>query len=143
MIPATGDWVRDARQVIKDAPRDFYLIQPHRYWIDFLTCVTCAYVSATFFLSTNFAEQLWIKIVAFPFTVFWLYRSSSMVHEVCHLHEKQLVGFKVAWNLLLGVPTLFPSTFFTMHHRDHHSGRHYGTPQDPEYAMNYFDPNST
>jgi fatty acid desaturase len=40
------------------------------------------------------------------------------------------------------VPTLFPSTFFTSHHRDHHSGRHYGTAQDPEYIINVFTPGS-
>ena len=65
-----------------------------------------------------------------------------MVHEVSHLGKKQFTSFGFSWNLLLGIPTLFPSTFFTTHHRDHHSGRHYGTPQDPEYIVNVFTPGS-
>jgi fatty acid desaturase len=38
--------------------------------------------------------------------------------------------------VLVGIPTLTPSTFFTGHHRDHHSQRVYGTPEDPEYVVN-------
>ena len=47
--------------------------------------------------------------------------------------------FKVAWNLLVGVFTLTPSCFFTRHHRDHHSQRMYGTPEDPEYVANVLE----
>jgi fatty acid desaturase len=47
-----------------------------------------------------------------------------------------MTAFKVAWNVLVGIPTLTPSTFFTGHHRDHHSQRVYGTEQDPEYVIN-------
>ncbi len=59
-----------------------------------------------------------------------------MFHEVAHLGGHELTGFKVAWNILVGVPTLTPSTFFTGNHRDHHTQRVYGTPQDPEYVIN-------
>jgi fatty acid desaturase len=44
--------------------------------------------------------------------------------------------FKATWNLLAGVMMLTPSPFFTRHHRDHHSRRFYGTPEDPEYVAN-------
>jgi fatty acid desaturase len=47
--------------------------------------------------------------------------------------------FKGAWNLLAGVMTLTPSPFFTRHHRDHHSQRFYGTPEDPEYVANVLE----
>lgn len=47
--------------------------------------------------------------------------------------------FKAAWNLLGGVMTLTPSPFFTRHHRDHHSQRLYGTPEDPEYVANVME----
>jgi fatty acid desaturase len=48
-------------------------------------------------------------------------------------------AFKVAWNVLVGTFTLTPSPFFTRHHRDHHSQRMYGTPEDPEYVANVLE----
>jgi fatty acid desaturase len=100
-----------------------------------MICATLiAYVSAGVYLSASSYPVL--QIVAFAFAVFWLYRAGSLVHEVAHLGGKELTSFKIAWNLLVGIPTLTPSTFFTGHHRDHHSQRVYGTKQDPEYVVN-------
>ena len=84
------------------------------------------------FGSENFSNRFSSFVVA----VFWLYRVGSLIHEVAHLGGHELRSFKVAWNLLVGVPTLTPSTFFTGHHRDHHTQRVYGTPEDPEYVVN-------
>lgn len=95
---------------------------------------TLAYVSAGIFLASP-PFSVW-QIVSFPLAVFWLYQVGSLVHEVAHLGGHELTAFKVAWNILVGVPTLTPSTFFTAHHRDHHSQRIYGTSQDPEYVVN-------
>ncbi len=134
------DWIHDARQAIQEGPNDFFEVKAAKYWTDLVLCTVVAYVAAGIYLSSPLFS--WKQIAAFPFAVFWLYRSNSMVHEVCHLNRSQLPSFRVAWNVLLGVPTLFPSTFFTSHHRDHHSGRHYGTPQDPEYIVNVFTPGS-
>lgn len=64
---------------------------------------------------------------ATPLAVFWVYQVGSLAHEVTHLGGHDLTSFKVAWNILVGVPTLSPSTFFATHHRDHHSQRIYGT----------------
>lgn len=99
---------------------------------------TIAYTSATIFLASP-AFSMW-QAVSFLCAVFWLYRVGSLVHEVAHLGAHELTGFKVAWNILVGVPTLTPSTFFTAHHRDHHTLRLYGTPQDPEYVVNVCQP---
>jgi fatty acid desaturase len=140
MASIKSNWVQDARRVIRQGPVDFFEVKPTHYWRDMILCVVCAYGAATVYLSSPLFS--WPQLVAFPFTVFWLYRGNSMVHEVSHLHRKQLDSFKVGWNVLFGIPTLFPSTFFTSHHRDHHTGRHYGTPQDPEYIVNVFTPGS-
>ncbi|MFK7766721.1 MAG: fatty acid desaturase [Mariniblastus sp.] len=138
MSAIAKDWIHDARQSINDGPVDFYAIKPVEYWKDLIVCVVVAYTAATLYLSLPFTSVL--KYVSFPIAVFWLYRASSMVHEVSHLSKKQLGSFKIGWNILLGIPTLFPSTFFSSHHRDHHTGRHYGTSQDPEYILNVFTP---
>jgi fatty acid desaturase len=77
------------------------------------------------------------QFVAYPITIFWLYRLASLVHEVCHLGPREMRAFKITWNLLVGVFTLSPSPFFTRHHRDHHNCKFYGTPEDPEYVVNF------
>ena len=128
------DWVRSVRTTLKNAEQDFHQIKPWIYWRDMIVGATIAYGSAMVYLTAP-AFSVW-QIVAFVFTVFWLYRVGSLIHEVAHLGGRELTSFKVAWNLLVGVPTLAPSTFFTVHHRDHHTQRIYGTPQDPEYVVN-------
>ena len=140
MSQVSEDWIHEARSVIKQSPVNFFEINPAKYWFDLVLCTVMAYTSATIYLVAPLFS--WVQIVAFPFAVFWLYRGNSMVHEVSHLGKKQFRGFGCGWNILLGIPTLFPSTFFTCHHRDHHSGRYYGTPQDPEYIVNVFKPGS-
>ena len=129
-------WVRDARATIKNAEFDFFRAKPARYWIDFVISATLAYTAATIYLTAPMYSIA--QIVAFPFAVFWLYRSGSLIHEVAHLPSHELRSFKIAWNLVVGIVTLAPSTFFTAHHREHHSGKMYGTTQDPEYVVNVF-----
>ncbi|NCY03616.1 MAG: hypothetical protein EBX36_12095, partial [Planctomycetia bacterium] len=133
-------WIREVRRSIRDAGGDLFRVSPLRYWGDFLVSLVVAYTAATAFLTLppGSAGQL----VAFPVAVFWLYRLGSLVHEVCHLGQHEMPAFKAAWNLLAGVVTLTPSPFFTRHHRDHHSQRFYGTPEDPEYVANCLDAGS-
>ena len=133
-VPA---WVRDARQAIRTGKRDFFAVSPLRYWVDFLFSLVCAYGSASVYLMAPLGS--WWQLAAFPIAVFWLYRLGSLIHEVCHLGHHEMRAFKVAWNLLVGVFTLTPSPFFTRHHRDHHSQRMYGTPEDPEYVANVLE----
>jgi fatty acid desaturase len=126
--------VRQARIALKQSERDFHQVQPWIYWRDMLLGATLAYTSAGIYLAST-PWSIW-QIASFFMAVFWLYRVGSLVHEVAHLGGHELTSFKVAWNVLVGIPTLTPSTFFTAHHRDHHSQRIYGTPQDPEYVVN-------
>lgn len=130
-------WIREVRQAIRDADRDFFRVSPLRYWIDFLVSIVAAYLSAGIFLT--FPAFSWQQIACFPLAAFWLYRLGSLIHEVCHLGEHEMPLFKAAWNLCAGVMLLTPSPFFTRHHRDHHSQRFYGTPEDPEYVANVME----
>lgn len=130
-------WIREVRQAIRDADRDFFRVSPLRYWIDFLVSIVAAYLSAGIFLT--FPALSWQQIACFPIAAFWLYRLGSLIHEVCHLGEHEMPLFKAAWNLCAGVMLLTPSPFFTRHHRDHHSQRFYGTPEDPEYVANVME----
>ncbi len=129
-------WINAARQSLKDADADYFIIKPWRYWADFAISLIFGYSAGSLFLmSPN--GSLW-QMVAFPLAVFWLYRLGSLVHEVCHLGQHEMRIFKITWNLLAGVVLLSPSPFFTRHHRDHHSCKLYGTHEDPEYVINFY-----
>jgi fatty acid desaturase len=134
VVAGEAAWVSDARRVIRESPTDFFTVRPWRYWADFLVSLVLAYTAATIFLLSPLGSAA--QLAAFPVAVFWLYRLGSLIHEVCHLGHHEMRVFKVTWNLLVGAMTLTPSPFFTRHHRDHHSARMYGTPEDPEYVAN-------
>jgi fatty acid desaturase len=129
-------WISETRHVLQRAPRNYFEVQPARFWLDFLLSLIIAYTIGTVYLMAPLGSLA--QWLAYPLTVFWIYRLGSLVHEVCHLNHREMRAFKVAWNLLFGVLTLAPSPFFTRHHRDHHSQRLYGQPEDPEYIVNVF-----
>jgi fatty acid desaturase len=143
-MPAQGmhgsRWISDARGVLQQSAVNYFRVEPLRYWLDFLLSISLAYGFGAVFLMAPMGSLL--QLAAYPLAIFWLYRLGSLVHEVCHLGHHEMRGFKVTWNLLVGVMTLAPSPFFTRHHRDHHSARLYGTRQDPEYIVNVFRPGS-
>src|SRR5262249_55335561 len=126
--------------VLQQSSVDYFRVEPLRYWLDFLLSISLAYGFGAGFLMAPVGSLL--QLGAYPLALFLLYRLGSLVHEVCHLCHHGMRGFKVTWNLLVGVMTLAPSPFFTRHHRDHHSARLYGTRQDPEYIVNVFRPGS-
>jgi fatty acid desaturase len=130
-------WISEVRRAVRDADADFFRVSAWRYWLDFLVSITAAYLAAGIYLAAPVGS--WPQLVAFPIAAFWLYRMGSLIHEVCHLGAHEMPVFKAAWNLLGGVMTLTPSPFFTRHHRDHHSRRFYGTPEDPEYVANVME----
>mgnify|MGYP000543944495 CR=1 FL=1 len=136
LINENPSWIRDVRATLRNSDVDFFRTRPWRYWLDFIVSATAAYVAAGIYLVAPLFSPA--QIIAFPLAVFLLYRSGSLIHEVAHLPRNELRAFKLAWNLVVGVITLAPSTFFTSHHRDHHSGKFYGTRQDPEYVVNVF-----
>jgi fatty acid desaturase len=133
-------WIHVARNQLQKSEVDFFRVSPARYWFDFLLSLVFAYGLGSVYLMAPLGALH--QFVAFPFAVFWIYRLGSLVHEVCHLGHHEMRGFKVTWNLVVGVFTLTPSPFFTHHHRDHHSARMYGTKEDPEYIVNLFEPGS-
>src|SRR5262245_26545597 len=136
MATPQSTWISTARSVLQRADRDFFAVRPPRSWCAFALSLALAYGGGAVFLLAPLGS--WLQLVAFPVTVFWIYRLGSLVHEVCHLNHREMRAFKVTWNLLVGVLTLAPSPFFTRHHRDHHSQRLYGRHEDPEYIVNVF-----
>lgn len=151
MSGSNSRWIHTVKATLQDSPVDFFQHKPVRYWFDFLLSMVLAYGSATLYLMPSELQKLFptlatpewaIRLTMFPLATFWLYRLGSLIHEVCHLSHHEMRVFKVVWNLTVGIITLSPSPFFTRHHRDHHSQKMYGTPQDPEYVVNVFKPGS-
>jgi fatty acid desaturase len=115
---------------LRRALDDLLIPRPALYWIDFLASITCFYTgfAASVVLPLNNPLKLLGAVVA----VLSLYRAVVFIHELAHLSPGRVPGFRIAWNLLCGIPLLVPS-FLYGSHRDHHARRAYGTAKDGEY----------
>ena len=74
-----------------------------------------------------------IALAAAVVAVLALYRAGSFIHEISHIKHSQLPGFRLGWNVLVGVPLLIPSFLYEGVHNQHHAKTRYGTVDDPEY----------
>ena len=118
--------VQEAREIVKD----LFVHREWIYWLDFLVTTTIAYSTALVYLNAPLGSPL--QIICFLVAGFALFRVASFMHEVVHMSGKTMLGFRIAWNVLAGIPMLMPS-FFYNNHIDHHSTKHFGTGQDGEY----------
>jgi fatty acid desaturase len=123
----------------KSLVKDLMQPSPRVYWADFLLTVLTGHV--LFFLQYRAADWLhapaplfWGGRIAMFVAVAVLYmRASIFIHELVHLRPNTFRGFRVAWNLLCGIPFLIPS-FMYYPHIDHHRRKSYGTEHDGEYV---------
>jgi fatty acid desaturase len=103
---------------------------PLWFWSDFILTAIVGYGAAALYL-LNPAVSFW-SFVGFVVAGFALFRVGTFIHEIVHLRRGTLPGFVAAWNIAIGIPLMTPSYFYD-NHNDHHSRKHYGTPQDGEY----------
>jgi len=116
---------------LRRALDDLLVPRPAYYWIDFLASITCFY--AGFASTAMLPLDNPLKLLGAVVAVLCVYRAVVFIHELTHLSPGRVPGFRVAWNLLCGIPLLVPS-FLYGSHRDHHARRAYGTPKDGEYT---------
>jgi fatty acid desaturase len=109
---------------------DLFVHRPHIYWCDFLVTTAAGYASG--FVYVRMPVGWPIRLVCFLIAGFALFRSATFIHEIVHMRQGVMPRFKLAWNLLFGVPALMPSLLYS-NHLDHHRRRHYGTAADGEY----------
>ena len=113
-----------------DLTRDLNRADARIYWADLLGSALLGYAAlATAILSSRTPIALLAGVVA----VFALYRAGSFIHELTHLKPRAVPGFRLAWNLIIGIPLLVPSFMYEGVHNQHHAKRYYGTVDDPEY----------
>ncbi len=129
-------WMKEA----KAAVRDLAVPNPLIYWGDLLLTTCVGYGCAIGFLDSPGIS--WQRGLCFVAAIFAIFRAASFVHELVHMHERNLRSFQIAWDLLCGIPFLFPS-FAYAHHLDHHRCDSYGTDRDGEYLPFGVDPPRT
>ncbi|HWW24342.1 MAG TPA: fatty acid desaturase [Caulobacter sp.] len=108
------------------------LTTPNRgvYWLDLLLTATAAWGGLAVAATTH---GLAIGLAAGLVGLLALYRGLSFIHEISHLRPKDVPGFRLGWNLLIGVPLMTPSMMYEGVHNLHHAKDRFGTARDPEY----------
>ena len=113
-----------------DLTRDIAAARGSIYWPDMLGSAALGYAALTgAILLSGTLAPLACAVVA----VLALYRALLFIHELTHIHKTALPGFRLAWNVLVGVPMLTPSLMYENVHTLHHARTRYGTTDDPEY----------
>lgn len=139
--PLDGIAARAAR--LRSAPDDMAMIRaaaeltrdltapdPKIYWADFLLSAVIGYAGLAVAI---IALPLWLTIAAAVISILGLYRAGSFIHEVTHIKQAAVPGFRLGYNLLIGIPLMVPSYMYEGVHNLHHARTRYGTAQDPEY----------
>ncbi len=109
--------------------RDISAARPEIYWPDMLISAAVGYAC----LAGAILLSGWAAWASGLLAVFTLYRALLFIHELTHIHKTALPGFRLVWNLLVGVPMLTPSYMYEGVHTLHHARTRYGTAEDPEY----------
>ncbi|MFN7730743.1 MAG: fatty acid desaturase family protein [Pirellula sp.] len=127
--------MRQAKELVRDLQQPIAWI----YWTDFLATILAGH--ALFALNAN--SHRWLtaapaplaiatKLALFAATILLFLRAAMFTHELVHLPKQGWTAFRIAWNLLCGIPFLIPS--FTYYpHIDHHRRKSYATEDDGEY----------
>jgi len=113
-----------------DLTRDLNVARPVIYWADMLGSALLGY-AALFAVIASRSTAL--GIAAGLLAVLALYRAGSFIHELTHIKPRSVPGFRLVWNLIVGIPLLIPSFMYEGVHNQHHAKAYYGTAEDPEY----------
>jgi fatty acid desaturase len=109
--------------------RDLGAARPAVYWSDFLGSAAIGYAGLYGAVTLGSGWAVLSGLVA----VLALYRAMSFIHEVTHVKHATLPGFRIGYNLVVGIPLLIPSFMYEGVHTLHHTRVRYGTVDDPEY----------
>ncbi len=110
--------------------RDLNVPSARIFWSDLIGSAALGYLGLAIAM---LAASPVVAVAAGIVSMFALYRAGSFIHEVSHIKHSQLPGFRLGWNLLVGVPLLIPSFLYEGVHNMHHAKTRYGTVEDPEY----------
>lgn len=113
-----------------EVARDLHRPRPAIFWSDMIGSALLGYgglvVAAT-------ASSTGLAVAAAIVSMLALYRAAMFIHEISHMKHSSVPGFRLGWNLLIGVPLMVPSFMYEGVHNLHHARTRYGTVDDPEY----------
>jgi fatty acid desaturase len=113
-----------------DLAREYSVADPRIFWTDMLVSALVGWTAlAGAILAQSTALALGCGLVA----MLALYRAASFIHELTHIRKGALPGFRLGWNLIVGIPLMIPSFMYEGVHTQHHARTRYGTAEDPEY----------
>ncbi|HEX8300967.1 fatty acid desaturase [Sphingomonas sp.] len=130
---AARERIADDRAMLRAAAelsRDLHPHKPLIYWSDLLVSLVIGY-GAMFVAATAGGPAL--GLAAGFVSALAIYRAVSFIHEIAHMKPGAVPGFRLGWNLLVGVPLFVPSFMYEDVHVHHHARTKYGTVEDPEY----------
>lgn len=126
--------IAQAKGLVKDLSKPIAFF----YWIDFIATIVIGHAAFGILLRIEqltgwSGGVLWAsRLLLFGVVSILYMRASMFIHELIHLPRGEFRGFRIAWNLLCGIPFLIPS-FVYYPHIDHHRRKRYGTERDGEY----------
>jgi len=130
---APGAAIADDMAMLRAAvelTRDLSAAKASVYWPDMLASALFGYAGLA---GAILLDQPWAAVAAGLLGALALYRALLFIHELTHIHKSALPGFRLGWNLLVGIPLLTPSLMYENVHTLHHARTRYGTAEDPEY----------
>jgi fatty acid desaturase len=106
--------------------------RPAIYWTDTAASALIGYGAlAALILAPGLG---WAAIAGLAgLAVLGLYRLGSFIHEITHMKDDSVPGYRLGWNLVAGIPLMIPSFMYEGVHNLHHARNRYGTVRDPEY----------
>ncbi len=124
---------RDNAAMLKAAAsltRDLNVPNARIYWADLLASALLGY--AALFAAMTLRPPA-LSLAAGLVAMLALYRAGSFIHELTHIRKGAVRGFRLVWNLVIGIPLFVPSFMYEGVHNQHHAKTYYGTANDPEY----------
>lgn len=121
---------RDLLRAAAELTRDLQRPDPKVYWTDCLGSAAAGYGALA---GAILSHSPWAALGFAVIAVLTLYRATLFIHEITHINHTLLPGFRLVWNLVIGVPTMVPSFMYEGIHTQHHTRVKYGTAEDPEY----------
>jgi len=128
-LAATPDDMAMLRAAV-ELTRDLNGARANIYWPDLLISAGLGYAGLAVAI---LAGPAWAVLLGGLVAMLALYRAASFIHELTHIRKGALRGFRLGWNLLVGIPLLIPSFMYEGVHTQHHAKTRYGTADDPEY----------
>jgi fatty acid desaturase len=138
--PAVAEAARKARSRVPDdaamlrtaveISRDLGTPSATIFWADLLGSALLGYAALA---AAILVQPVALAVAAGVVAVLALYRAGSFIHELTHLKHSLLPGFRLGWNVIVGIPLMVPSFMYEGVHTLHHARTRYGTAEDPEY----------